>query len=111
MSHIKKEVDKIFERARKEKKSRRIIHIIMTHLITKYQQGIYQTPEDFKTALKLAFKGIIERLKATKNRDQPFSRVGWHINADPELFLLAGMPKGEARSVVRTAFKHLHMVN
>ncbi|MBF0136598.1 MAG: hypothetical protein HQL65_10185 [Magnetococcales bacterium] len=36
---------------------------------------------------------------------QPLSRVGWYINHDPERFLLACIPAGEPREIVREALR------
>ena len=74
-------------------------------LLDQYRQGYHQTPEDFQAALKLAFKGIVDTVKKTKNPDKPFSRVGWHINNDHDNSLLKGIQEGVSRRMVRAALR------
>jgi len=80
-------------------------------LILLDQVALYSTPEAFHAALELGFKSIVEGIKASMQPNQPFSRVGWHINQDPETFILAGIPDGEHKKIVRMACKRLGLMS
>lgn len=60
-------------------------------LFFKLDQGLDPSSQDFKDAL---FKTILADVQAAKSSSHPFSRVGWHINQDPEGFLLGEVPAG-----------------
>ncbi|MBF0294794.1 MAG: TIGR02646 family protein [Magnetococcales bacterium] len=69
-----------------------------------------QTGVTFQAALSLGFQTIAEQIKAAQQPDHPFSRVGWHINNEPETFLLEDIPAGELRDVARCTLKLLKIM-
>ena len=63
------------------------------------------TREAFDAALELGFKQIVENIKTSELPAAPFSRVGQCINEKPDQFLLAAIPEGRPREVVRKALE------
>ena len=76
-------------------------------LLAQSEQGLYPTPASFNAALTLGFQDIVAKLKAAPDPKQPFSRVGWHMNHDPQPFLLQTVPEGEQRSIALKALKYI----
>ncbi|MEO5370108.1 MAG: TIGR02646 family protein [Magnetococcus sp. DMHC-1] len=74
-------------------------------LIDQYNRGFYKTPHEFHEAMILGFKTIVDKIRDAGQPARPFSRVGWYINHDPERFLLACIPAGEPREIVREALR------
>ncbi len=76
-------------------------------LWSKIQRGRFRNRAEFDDLLEVTFKTIIFRIHSSQEANRPFSRLGWHINADPEGFLLAAIPAGKPRQIARTAISRL----
>lgn len=74
-------------------------------LLDQRKQGHHKTPEEFKVAMQLGFEIFVKKIKNAEQTNQPFSLLGKLVNQETDLFLLAGIPAGNPRNIVRKALQ------